>query len=343
MRARGLLGWGVGLLLVACGGSEFGSEGSGGAGGAATGGSSASGGAATGGTSGASGGSGGLAGGAGSGGSMGGAPSGGVSGVGGAPGDASTDSSVDAGPQPIAVVQASAVKLSTSPEAVSKLTLSATPQPGNAIIVGITCISEYGYDGDAGVAGDCVLSNGSVADNQGNTYTRVVQGEPLASSHQKARSYIFIAQNIAAAGSFIISVDPEGPPQVQGIAWGAIEVAGLKAPPSLDAWGLSLVGGTNATTTTATTDLATTQANELAVGVLTMRSDDTNMMITQESGWVSHQVHQNSTSANMNPPGHSMVSKLLTSSGKISHTWTHDMPTRSVAGVIATFKGASTD
>ncbi|MBK7582055.1 MAG: hypothetical protein IPI67_17845 [Myxococcales bacterium] len=50
-----------------------------------------------------------------------------------------------------------------------------------------------------------------------------------------------------------------------------------------------------------------------------MRSDGTNMMITQESGWVSHQVHQNSTSANINPPGHSMVSKLLTSSGKISH------------------------
>ena len=65
------------------------------------------------------------------------------------------------------------------------------------------------------------------------------------------------------------------------------------------------------------------------------------MLITPESTWVSHHSHQNATDANMNPPGHSMVSKVLSSTGVVSHTWTHDEPTRGVAAVIAVFKGAS--
>jgi hypothetical protein len=52
-------------------------------------------------------------------------------------------------------------------------------RPRSAIIVGITYISDYGYDGDASVTGDCILSNGTVTDNHGYTYTRVVQGEPI--------------------------------------------------------------------------------------------------------------------------------------------------------------------
>lgn len=336
MVAWGKLGWAAGLLFVACGGSEFESGGSGG--GAGTAGSGAGGvGASGGGTTG------GAGGGAGSGGDTGGAPSGGGtagsdSGVGGAGGDAS----VDSGPGPIVIVQASETELSLPPEGVSSLSLPAKPSPGNSIIAGITCISEWGYDADAGVSGDCILSNGTVTDNAGNTYTRVVQGEPIKSSHQSARSYVFIAQNISVpSGSFVISVDPEGPPMAQAIAWGTIEVSGLHAPPSLDAWGVSQVGGTNATSTTATTDLPTTQANELAVGVLSMRSNDTNMLIAPEATWVSHHLHQNSTDANMNPPGHSMISKILTTTGVVSHTWTHDTPTRGVAAVVVTFKGAS--
>ena len=53
--------------------------------------------------------------------------------------------------------------------------------------MGITCISDYGYDGDAATAGDCTVSNGDVTDNSGNSYARAVQGEPIRSSHQKER------------------------------------------------------------------------------------------------------------------------------------------------------------
>jgi hypothetical protein len=239
-------------------------------------------------------------------------------------------------------VQTSDVKLTLTPMSATTLTMPATPHPGNAIIVGITCISEYGYDADASVAGDCVLASGDVTDNHGNTYPRAVQGEPLKSSRQGARSYIFIAEGIVApAGDFTITVDPEGANPTQSAAWGAIEVAGLSAPPSRDAWGISMVGGADKTSTTATTDYPTIQANELAVGVLTMRTEDNFMNIQYEMGWTSQHLHDNATEANANPPGHSMVTSVLTSVGVQSHTWTHDNPTRSVAGVIATFKGAS--
>ena len=154
-----------------------------------------------------------------------------------------------------------------------------------------------------------------------------------------ARGYIFIAENIGApSGTFVVSVDPNGsvPANYQLVAWGAIEVAGLATPPCLDASGTTLVG--SGTSTTATTDLATTQANELAVAVLTMRSNDTNMLITPDATWTAHHIHQNGASG---PPGHSMVSKLLTGVGTVSHTWSHDAPTRGASAVIATFKGAS--
>jgi hypothetical protein len=135
----------------------------------------------------------------------------------------------------------------------------------------------------------------------------------------------------------VISVDPDGTTLLQALAWGAIEVAGLAASPSLDAWGIGVAGGSDPVSTSVATDRATTQANELAVAVLSMRSADTNMLITPESSWVSHHIHQNNASG---PPGHSMISKVLDATGIVSHTWMHDAPTRGVAAIIATFKGA---
>jgi len=211
------------------------------------------------------------------------------------------------------------------------LTLDPPPSAGNAIIVGVTCISDH--------LGDCTIPDGGVTDNHANTYARIVQSEPIRSSAQAARGYIFIAQDVVApSGPLVISVNPDGTTTLQAVAWGAIEVSGLAPAPSLDAWGISLAGATDPNSTVATTDRATTQPNELAVAVLSMRSADTNMLITPESTWVEHQVHQNNSSG---PPGHSMVSRVLSSTGIVSHTWSHDVPTRGVAAIIATFVGAA--
>jgi hypothetical protein len=186
--------------------------------------------------------------------------------------------------------------------------------------------------------GDCTITTTGVTDNHGNSYTRAVQSEPIRSSSQAARGYIFIAQNVVApSGPFVIRVDPEGVMATQAVAWGAIEVSGLAAAPSLDAWGVSLASGSDPMSTSAVTDRATTRANALAVAVLSMRSSDTNMLITPEMSWVSHHIHQNNASG---PPGHSMVSRVLSTTGIVSHGWTHDAPTRGVAAIIATFAGA---
>jgi hypothetical protein len=306
-------------VLSGCGGSEFDSASTGGAGGGG-------GNAGAGGSSGAAGSAGATSGGGTSGGASGTAGAGGGAAAGGSSGSGGAG-----GAPPITVVNASSpTEVSTAD--VPTLTMSPTPHAGNAIVVGISCLA---------TAEQCTIAPNGVTDNQGNTYTRIIQGEPILSSSQGARAYIFIAESVgASSGSFVISVDPNGsvPPDTQTVVWGAIEVSGLAAAPSLDASGSSLVGDSNATSTTASTDLPTTQANELAIAVLTMRSEDTNMLITPAGGWTSHHSHQNGASG---PPGHSMISKLLSSTEIISHTWTHDPPTRGVAAVIATFKGAA--
>jgi hypothetical protein len=318
--------------LVGCGGSQFETgqdRGTTGGTGGATGGAA---GRSTGGSAGAAAGSGGTSGAAASGGnsavdagadsSAGAADSGGNAGA-----DAGTDSS--GGATPITVVRASDTMLST--DEIPTLTFDPPPRAGNAIIVGVTCISDY--------LGDCTVPSGVVTDNHANTYVRVVQGEPIRSSAQAARGYIFIAQDVVATNiPLVISVNPDGTTVLQAVAWGAIEVSGLAPAPSLDAWGVSLAGGTDPNSTVVTTDRPTTQPNELAVAVLSMRSADTNLLITPETSWVEHHVNQNNASG---PPGHSMVSKVLSSTGIVSHAWSHDVPSRGVAAVIATFVGAA--
>jgi len=264
------------------------------------------------------------------------AGSGGTAGAAGGDASVDGDASTDAGPGPITIVQASPLKLTMSPTQASDITLSTAPQAGNAIIVGVTCISDHGVDTDAGMNGDCLLSAGTVTDNQSNTYTQVVQGSPIKSSQQAARGYIFVAQPIAApSGAFTITVDPEGTSTVQGIAWGVIEVAGLSAAPSLDVTGYSAAA--SGTSTTAATFQPTTQANELAVAVLSIRHNDVNAGIVPDSSWKSHHLHQDSVNG---PPAHSLVSKVLSATGTASHAWNHVQPSRGAAGVIATFKGA---
>ena len=335
------------LIVHACGGEEFSDDAknSGGTGGA-TGGTGGGSGGSVGGTGGSAAGSGGVAGTGGATGGAGGA--GGSAGADGSAGDAtvdgSTDAASDAGPPPIVVVQASPLKLSMPGELTSTITFATAPNAGNSIIVGITCVSDHGVImNDAGTGatqnGDCLVPTGSVTDNHGNSYAQVVQGSPIKSSHQAARGYIFIAETITVPSSpFAIKVDPVGTSNVQAIAWGVIEVSGLSAPPSLDASGYTAAA--SGTTTNASTFQVTTQANELAVAVLSVRHDQTYAGIQPSAGWSPHQIHQDNANG---PPAHSMVSKVLNSTGTASHTWTHAVPSRGAAGVIATFKGAATN
>lgn len=304
-------------LSSACGGSEFESDKGSSGGSAGNGGTSA-----TGGTGGATSGGGNSSGGS--------AGSGNTVGTGGAAG-AVTGGTGGGGPVPISIVNTSDT-VETITLLAPTLTLTPAPTSGNAIIVGITM--QTTDDG-------CTISEGGVFDNNGNTYARLIEGEVITSSAQGARSFIFIAENIQTTTTpFIITVNPDGeptPPDLQMVVFGAIEVAGLASPPSFDLNGSSLAGG-DATETTVVTAGTTAQGNELAVGVLSMRSDHTNMQITPEANWDVHHVNQNG--AEGHPPGHSMISRVFDAPGEIGQTWTHVDPTRGAAGVIATFRGA---
>jgi hypothetical protein len=315
MYLRAYLALGAVYFQVGCGASDTGFlvSPTGGTGGTASGASAGSGAESNGGSGGS--GAAGAIGGTGS-------DTGGMGGMGG-----EGDEPVEVGP--INVVQASETMLST--EGVPTLTFDLAPQAGSAIIVGVSCISNY--------EGDCTIPEGAVTDSAGNTYSRAVQGEALLSSEQGARAYIFIAENIAASNAeFELSVAPDGASELQMVAWGAIEVVGLAASASFDASGISFAG--TDVSTTVTTDLPTSDANSLAIAVLTVRSNDTNILITPEESWTAHHVHQNNYSG---PPGHSLVSQVLTETGIVTHTWTHNAPTRGAAGVIATFRGALQD
>lgn len=298
------------MFFAACGGDDFNGNGTGSGGAAGSGGAS---------------GSGGTAGGAGSAGTS------GASGGAGTPTDGGAGSSSDgSAPAPLMVVHSSPL-VESGAENSSTLTLTVAPHAGNAIIVGITCQDDFEVAGN----GDCQLADGDVRDNQSNTYTRLVRSPPIQSSAQAARGYIFIAEGIGQpSGSFEITVDPGGPGSQQSwIVWGAIEVSGLAAASSMDAWDSTLVAQESPTMVGVTT----TQANTIAVGVFSARSSDANMNIATEAAWTTHQVNQ----LGDGPPAHSMVSRIFANQGQVSHTWTHDTATRGATGILAAFKGAT--
>jgi hypothetical protein len=231
--------------------------------------------------------------------------------------------------QGIEIVQASRVSLADVVD--PTLTMSALPKAGNALIVGITCFSEVE---------NCVIPEGGVSDNQGNTYELVVEGDSIVSSGTHgSRPYLFIAENIGApAGMLTVSLNPLGAPDenYQNFAWGVLEVSGL-AQGSVDQTG-SFPNTCCFASTTVTTDAATAQGNELAVAVHAARSGTEEFAYGHDATWTEHHVNENGNSV---ASQHSLVTRVLTEPGVVSHTWTHAEPTRGVAAVIATFRGVA--
>lgn len=245
-------------------------------------------------------------------------------------GGASTAGAPNSAPQ-IEIVQVSRTSLVGNVEA--SLTLARAPSAGNALIVGISCFSEID---------NCMIPDGGVSDNHGNTYTLVIEGASIVSSDTHGtRPYLFIAEDISEpSGPFTISVDPNGAASenVQNLAWGVLEVAGL-ARHSADQTGATPNSCCEPTTTVSTED-PTTQANELAVAVHSARSndEDRDFDYEPEQGWVQHHVNNDGVSQ---ASQHSLVARVLTEAGIVSHTWTHEEPTRGTAAIIATFRGAA--
>jgi hypothetical protein len=230
---------------------------------------------------------------------------------------------------PIEIVYASSTSIASNMDAT--LTLSETPSAGNALIVGITCFSDFQ---------NCSIPEGGVTDNQGNMYELVAEGSSIVSSDTHgSRPYLFIAENIAEpSGLVTITVNPLGmpPDNFQNFAWGVLEVSGL-APSSIDQTG-TFPNTCCFPATTVSTSAATTQANELAVAVHTARSNDDNFNYAHDPAWIEHHLNNEGIST---ASQHSLVTRILTETGVVSHTWTHDEPTRGVSAIIATFRGVA--
>lgn len=248
-----------------------------------------------------------------------------------APADAGSTDSREVGPVGISVVQSTdTVIVGFAMKVDPTVSFATHPAAGNAVILGVSCFSEVD---------NCTIPTSGVTDSKGNTWLRVIEGVSIESSvTHGARGYIFIAPNIApTTGTFTIKVNPNGDPvtNLQSVVVGAIEVAGLATISPLDRTGLTTATGSGTSTTVATT-FPTTLANELAVAVHTQRSNDADVAYVHETGWTQHHVNSNGvTSASP----HSMVSKVLSATGVVSHTWMHDVPTRGASAIIATFKG----
>ncbi len=232
----------------------------------------------------------------------------------------------DAASVPISIVNKTSLLQVSQQDPVGQL--SPLPSAGNAIVVAIVCFSE--------VANCSIPMTGGVVDNQGNTYRQVVEGASITSSTTHGtRGYLYVAENIGApVGTFEIRIDPMGAPDAnaQFFSWGALEVRGLAAADSVDRTGKSVVG--NGTSTTVVSNGPTTRPVELALALHYARSQN-ELAYTYEAAWTD--VWSNPSPANADPM--SLVMRMTTATGPVSHTWQHQAPSRGAAAVMATFKG----
>ena len=86
------------------------------------------------------------------------------------------------------------------------------------------------------------------------------------------------------------------------------------------------------------TDAATAQPNELAVAVHTARSNDNDFNYASDPAWTEQHVNGDGLTL---ASQHSLVTRVLSETGVVSHTWTHNAPTRGVSAIIATFRGVA--
>ena len=127
------------------------------------------------------------------------------------------------------------------------------------------------------------------------------------------------------------------PPDFQNFAWGALEVTGLARTNTVDQTGSTPNACCNASTSVATAG-PTSQPNELAVAVHTARSNDDDVHYAHDPTWTEHHMNPNGQATAM---PHSTVSKILSATGVVTHTWSHDPPSRGTSAIIATFRGGA--
>lgn len=199
----------------------------------------------------------------------------------------------------------------------SSSSFTVAPASGSGIIVTIACYR---------AAGCSIPATGAVTDDQSNTYVQVAES-PLSNN---ARAYIYAAYNVASASNLTITIDPAGTDNF--LEWGAVEVEGLLPTNAVDVTGSNSANAATLTVNGGTT----TTAKELAVAVNAAKIASSNIAYTTDASWI--QLYTNNDA--QATVGMSAVTKVLSSTGTISHQWGHS--SGNTTGVLATFKFNST-
>lgn len=190
------------------------------------------------------------------------------------------------------------------------------PSAGNSVLV----IIGVGGDGGGGNSGN-IPANG-VTDNQGNTYTKIATGpDPGPWAY---RQFVFIATGIGTpTGTFTVTVDPDVPAMAN---WNTtlLEISNLASNP-FDQTAAAAHGWNTTGTLTATTP-ATTQASELAIAIGGFSDTST---VTIESGWTESARGIYFVTA----------SKILSTTGTVSHAWGWTSGDQPTDALILTLKG----
>lgn len=196
------------------------------------------------------------------------------------------------------------------------VSFTAAPKAGNRVIVML-----WGW------SNDYTYTTGTVADNQGNTYTR-------AAANNYGVNFgmgIFISNPIGTpSGTFTVTMNPTitGSPQTGGAL---MEVSGLSNDPSITDRTSCSSGLTAAPTSNATA--TTILDNELLIA--TAVGGRTNPMTwTPGAGWTTEATETDSSTYQ----GGQAVSRIVNAKAAYTHTWTLS-PSDVWAACIATFKG----
>ena len=196
----------------------------------------------------------------------------------------------------------------------SAASFASNPAAGNLIVVSIN-----GWR-----SGVFNMSTTGVTDNQGNTYTRIIQ----STNQGSGTASIFYAYNVASSGTFTITVDPDSTGNY--LSWVAYNISGATTADPLDksatdnGVGLSATSGSTGTLS---------QANEFVTASMTKNGANANVVEVTVPLWItdaqidSNAVHQPTM----------INSKIVGATTALAANWTI-AGSEAWTAVIATFK-----
>ncbi|MFO0773706.1 MAG: fibronectin type III domain-containing protein [Nitrospiraceae bacterium] len=223
----------------------------------------------------------------------------------------------------VPVVSYKTGKFQASPADSASGSFGFLPAAGSHILVGVTQ-----WNSDSSV--NCI--QGSVSDNQGNTY-QLIASAGGAPTHL-TRVYAYLAEAIPTpSGQFTVTVNcVDDRDYLTADAWA---ITGALPGAIVDRIGTASTTGTSITVSTGG---STAQSDELLVALLGADNNGT-LTYSIESGWTSQTTETQTTGSG--GEGAHFITKGVSSPGTYSHTWTvgTNNETPALAAILLSLRG----